>query len=42
MNKKFKGAENRIRQILSTKFSDISRRKEALDYYKAYLAKELK
>jgi hypothetical protein len=38
MSRQFKEQYKRIQQILGGKFSDISRRMETLEYYKAYLA----
>jgi len=42
MSKRFKEHYIRIEQILGAKFSDTSRRMATLDYYKTYLARELK
>jgi len=38
MSRKFKEQHKRIEQILGGKFSDLSRRLETLEHYKAYLA----
>jgi len=42
MSVKFKEQYRRIEQILGVKFTDTSRRRETLDYYRAYLARELR
>jgi hypothetical protein len=42
MSRRFKKQFNRIEQILSPRFSDISRRLETLEHYKKFLEKELK
>ncbi|HMF72603.1 MAG TPA: hypothetical protein VK616_14090, partial [Flavitalea sp.] len=42
LSKRFKEHCIRIEQILGAKFSDTSRRMATLDYYKTYLARELK
>ncbi len=38
MSRRFKEQYKRIEQILGGKFTDISRRQETLEYYKAYLS----
>jgi hypothetical protein len=42
MSRRFKEQFDRIEQILSPRFSDLSRRLETLEHYKKYLEKELK
>lgn len=42
MSRRFKEQFKRIEQILSPRFSDISRRLETLEYYKLFLERELK
>lgn len=42
MSKRFQESYRRIESILGVRFSDISRRKETLEYYKEYLERELR
>jgi len=42
MSRKFKEQYKRIEQILGVRFTDTSRRKETLEYYRAYLGTTLK